>query len=289
MASLTRVAQSGGGQLLSLRIDRTSPTPVYAQIAEGLQAFIPSGAFPPGTALPPERVLCEHYGVSRMTLRQAYDLLERDGLIECQRGRGTFVSPRRMEKQQHQMRSFSEDIRARGGVPSSQVLSLRLVNADGAAQQFFTLREQEQLYELRRVRLADGVPLALETTRIPSRLCPNLHRFDLANCSLYTILEDHYGLHLARCVEQISAELPNRQLCRLLNAPKIRAVLSIHRKTYAADDEPVELCHTMYRGDLYAAIVHSVRDHKAKDRDNGGLPFSQGKKESRSIGGPDVC
>jgi GntR family transcriptional regulator len=91
-------AQTAAEKIVAIRIDKTSPTPVYAQIAEALRALLASGAAPVGTPLPPERVLCEQFSVSRMTLRQAYDILERDGLLESHRGRGTFVAPIKMQK-----------------------------------------------------------------------------------------------------------------------------------------------------------------------------------------------
>lgn len=254
-----RLKPASGIDVSGLRIDRGNPTPVYAQIAGALKALIEEHQLQPGDLLPPERVLCEQFGVTRMTLRQACDLLGSEGLIERQRGRGTFVCPRRVEKQQQNMRSFSEEIRSRGGVPSSRMLSFRLVDADSAAQRFFGLGEQEQVYELRRVRLMDGKPLALETTRVPHRLCSDLRRFDFAHESLYVVLEEHCRLRLARCVEEISARLPNRQECELLHIPKSIAVFSIHRKTYTQEDVPVELGNSIFRGDLYSVIVHSVR------------------------------
>jgi GntR family transcriptional regulator len=244
----------------ALRIDKSGPVPVYVQIADRIRSVVHTPALPPGAALPPERLLCEAFGVSRMTVRQALNLLEHDGLIRCQRGRGTFVAPRRMDKLQQQMRSFSEEIRARGGVPSSRVLSFSQAIPEAAAREFLGLEDRDNVYELRRLRLADGVPLALETTCVPCRLCPNLHRFDVANQSLYTILEEHYGLRLSRCVEEISAVLPDRQMRALLEIPKTVGVLVIRRRTYADDDTPVEFGRTAYRGDLYTAIVRSVRE-----------------------------
>src|SRR5689334_15873200 len=108
-------------------VDKRSVTPVYVQIAEGISALLHSGAFPAGTALPPERVLCGQYDVSRMTLRHAMEILEREGLIESHRGRGTFVSPKKIQKQQQELRSFTEEIQKRGGVPESKLISFGLV------------------------------------------------------------------------------------------------------------------------------------------------------------------
>ena len=247
------------GAFANLRVDKSSPTPVYAQIAETLRRVIAGAPLGPGSLLPPERVLCESFGVSRMTLREAYAMVEREGLIETQRGRGTFVAPKRLAKQQQEMRSFTEEIRARGGVPSSRLVSLRVQDAGPAAREFFSLSRDAQVFEIQRLRCSDGEPLALETVQIPLSLCPNLNRFDLVNHSLYKILEENYGLVLTHCVEEISAARPDPRHKKLLGLPAAAAVLIIKRKTYTAAETPVELGVSVYRGDEYSAIVRSVR------------------------------
>lgn len=253
------IVQTMGESVLAIRLDKGSGTPIYLQIAEEIRALLKRGGLPAGTSLPPERILCESYGVSRMTLRQAFDLLARDGLIETQRGRGTFVAPKRLSKQQQQMRSFTEEIRARGGTPSSRMVSFRVQPASLEAQEFFGEIADGQVYEMKRLRYCDGEPLALETVQIPCRLCPNLDRFDLANHSLYRILEENYGLTLTHCVEEISAARPERLHLKLLGTPAPTAVLVIKRKTYTAAEVPVEFGTTVYRGDAYSAMVRSVR------------------------------
>ena len=247
----------------SIRIDKAAPTPVYLQIVEAMGSLLASGALPAGYALPPERLLCELFGISRMTLRQAISLLEREGLVNSRRGVGTVVTHSRLRKQHQGMRSFSEEIRARGGRPESRLISLELAIPTPSVRDFFELREQQKVYEIQRVRLNDGEALALELARIPERLCPGLERFDLAKASLYQILEQSYGFTLETCTEEISAEIPSAQQRKLLSLPARTAVLVVDRKSYADDGRPLELARSVYRGDRYTAIVHSVRKKKS--------------------------
>lgn len=256
--AVTATETTGIQRLPAARIDRGNPMPVYIQIAEALRSFLKAAGLTPGMPLPPERILSGHFGVSRMTLREAYGVLEREGVIERQRGKGTFVSAR-VRKQQQEMRSFTEEITRRGAVPSSKVLLFRTVKPVPAAKDFFALPEAELVYEIQRVRFGDRVPLALESVQIPCSLCPNLERFDLSKVSLYGILEQDCGFALARCAEEISARPPSRREKRLLELPAGVAVLVIERKTYTVNETPAELAKTTYRGDLYRAIVHSVR------------------------------
>lgn len=247
----------------SIRIDKDAPTPIYLQIAESIGSLLASGALPPGYILPPERVLCEQFSISRMTLRQAMSLLDREGLIDSRRGIGTVVRHNRLRKQQQELRSFSEEIRERGGRPESRLISLGLATPAAAVREFFGLREDQKVYEIQRVRLNDGEPLALEIARIPERLCPGLERFDLTKTSLYRVLEESYGLSLENCSEEISAEIPNSQCRKLLSVPVRTAVLVVNRRTYARDGRPVEFTRSVFRGDRYSALVHSVRKAKS--------------------------
>jgi len=255
-------AQDAADRIAAIRIDKASPNPVYAQIADALRALLVSGTASVGMPLPPERILCEQFKVSRMTLRQAFDTLEREGLIESHRGRGTFVAPVKMQKKQQQMRSFTEEIRARGGVPSSKLIAFRTVKQHGADRDFFGLPDSELLYEVERVRYADGAPVALELVHIPQYLCPNLDRFDLVSQSLYRLMEENYGLALAHCTEEMSACRPTSGQRKLLQIPAAVAVLSVRRRTYSDKETPVELAVTTFRGDVYRAIVHSSRSDK---------------------------
>lgn len=243
----------------SIRIDKRSGVPAYLQIAAGIRTMIQQAALPAGYPLPPERVLCEAYGVSRMTLRQAISMLEREGLVVSYRGRGTFVAHERLKKQQQEFRSFTEEIRSRGGKPQSRLISFEELPADFEAQEFFRLRKDQKIYKISRLRLDDDVPLAVEVARLPKSLCPSLDSFDLEKNSLYSVLEQSYGLRLESCIEEISAERPSSRDRKLLVLPKAGVVLAIRRKTFTDIGQPVELTRTVYRGDLYSAIVHSIR------------------------------
>jgi len=247
----------------SIRIDKHASTPIYRQIAEAIGSLLARGVLPAGYVLPPERVLCAQFGICRMTLRQAMSLLDREGLINSRRGVGTVVTHSRLAKQQQEALSFSEEIRARGGRPESRLISLNLAVPTPLVRDFFELHDQQKVYEVERVRLKDGEPLALEFARLPERLCPGLERFDLARSSMYEILEQSYGLRLETCDEEISAEIPSSQQRKLLSLPVRTAVLVINRKAYMEDGRPVELTRSVYRGDRYSAIAHSVRKSKS--------------------------
>jgi GntR family transcriptional regulator len=243
----------------SIPLDKSATQPIYQQIADGIATLIRSGSLPAGALLPPERALCEAFEISRMTLREATRILESEGLLESYPGRGRFVAAARLRKQQQEMRSFTEEIRARGGVPQSRLLSFKRREPPAKAREFFPLADGEEVYEICRLRLRDGIPLALEEVQISQRLCPGLERFDLERNSLYSILEESYGLRLEHCLEEISAELPSKYQRKQLDIPQSAATLVVNRKSYAESGQPLELTRATYRGDLYSAVVYSIR------------------------------
>ena len=247
----------------SIRLNKNSPMPIYLQIAEGIGTLLKDGAFPPGYFFPPERTLCEHFGVSRMTLRQAVGLLDREGLIDSHRGRGTVVTHAGLRKKGQELKSFSEEIRERGGKPESQLLSLERKPPSEPARSFLELPEGQRVYEIFRLRLNDGEPLAVELACIPERLCPGLERFDLAKNSLFQILRESFGVELESCETEFTAEIPNAQVRKLLGLTNHSAVLVANRKTFSDDGRPVEFTRSTYRGDRYGAIVHSIRKKKS--------------------------
>ena len=246
-------------RLLTATVDRSSPTPMYAQIAASLRSMIQSGALPPGSLLPSEKQLCGALGVSRMTLRQAYDALSREELVQSQRGRGTQVLPPRMRKEQQSMRSFTEEIRSRGGKPRSEILRFEAVDPSLGSQQSLQLPGGEQVYRIERLRFSDATPLAIEKVEIPCFLCPRLEKFDLVRHSLYEILECEFNLKLGHSIETISASTPSRDERKLLQLPRGVVILRIERRSHTVNDTPVELATTSYRGDIYKAVVRSVR------------------------------
>ena len=248
--------QEAISKLSELRVEKDSRIPIYVQVCEGLRTLLHT--LPPETRLPSSRELCDQLAISRMTLRQAFDLLEREGLLEARRGKGTFVAHARVEKSLTEMRGFREEMLLRGKVPTTRLLAFRVTRPSLAAREFFGFGGNEKVYEIRRLRFADGVPLAIEDVELPLNLCPELDPVNLASESLY-ILAKKYGVSLACCVDEISALLPTKEQKVLLGIDHPVALLKMRRRSYASNGQPVELAITLYRGDMHTALVRATR------------------------------
>lgn len=194
-----------------------------------------------------------------MTLRQAMGLLERKGLIAAQTGRGTFVAANLFHKQQQEFRSFTEEILHRGGKPRSKVISFDIGPPEPESSELFHLPPVAQVYRLVRVRLDANVPLAVERVELPKALCPDLERYNFEKLSLYKVLEESYGLRLESSIDEIRAELPAPADRKLLAMPARTVALIIQRKSFTDQGFPIESSRSVYRGDLYRAVVHSLR------------------------------
>jgi GntR family transcriptional regulator len=227
-------------------------TPLYIQLKEHLKAQIEAGVYGPGMRLPSERELANHFQVSRMTARQAIQLLAADGLISAHVGKGTYVLKPRIDQELQFLTSFTEDIRQRGMLPSSRMIQATLAQADEGIASKLRVPLGTELVLLSRVRLADSEPIAWEICHVASRLCPGiLDTHDFSRESLYHVLREEYGLRLIWADQLISARMPDKNEREALGLDTKTPVLSLTRVTYADNDQPVEYVQSVYRCDRF--------------------------------------
>jgi GntR family transcriptional regulator len=219
-------------------------------VADALQRRIVSGDLESHDRLASERMIADRFGLSRMTARQAVELLVRRGVVYRRPGSGTFVSPPRIEHTLERLAGFSEQMRRQGVQPSGRVLEMRCSGrVDGVAREALALAAGELAWTVRRLRFGDGEPLLLETFWVPRAVCPELSRHELADRSLYAVMRERYG------VDPVSAEtslepaaLDPADARHLAARPGAPAILVI-RTTRAADGRAVEFARDLYRGD----------------------------------------
>jgi GntR family transcriptional regulator len=207
-----------------------------------------------GAAIPPERELCARFGVSRMTLRRGIDDLVREGYLDRQQGRGTFVAVPKIA-QSLTMTSFSEDMRRRGFVPGSRTMSLKLVTAGARLGRRLEVSPADKVLQVLRLRLADDEPMALETLSVPAALVPDLTASDLVDTSFYELLESRYGIVVASGRQTIEPTVLNQDEAELLGVPLHSPAFHFERSSRAADGSVVEFVRSIYRGDRYQLVV----------------------------------
>nr|WP_252263660.1 GntR family transcriptional regulator [Paracidobacterium acidisoli] len=236
-------------------MDKNGFIPLYYQIQRALMEKIHSGELGEGDPLASEEELSRYYQVSRMTARQALHGLKISGYAFSEKGRGTFVTRPKLEKNIMHLQGFTEDMRQRGMKPSSRLLQQTAVPPTEELMQRLKLDAGDRVLRLRRLRLADGIPMALEDSHIPLRQFPGLDRIDFAKHSLYQTLRERYGVRVGYADEIIEALPATREESELLNIRSKASVLSITRTIMTTQESPIEFACSRYRGDRYRASI----------------------------------
>lgn len=232
------------------------PSPRYRQIADLLGAQIASGGVPSGARVPSERAIAEEHGVSRMTARQAIELLVRRGLVYRRPGSGTFVAPARVEHTLARFSGFSDTMRSQGIQPSSRVLSVRLTSGTSPeAEQALGLGDGDRYWCIRRVRFGDGEPLVVEMSHLPDALFPGFGRKDLSHVSLYELMRRDYDVAVAEAQQTIESTVCEPDDARHLSCRAGSPAILVTRVTYDAGGRPVEFARDVYRGDRARFVV----------------------------------
>ncbi|WP_433262656.1 GntR family transcriptional regulator [Actinosynnema sp. CS-041913] len=231
------------------------PKPKHAQLRDILRRMAEQ-ELPPGSPIPSERDLAQQYRVSRITVRAAVGQLVAEGLLTRAKGRGTFTARRRMDAQLY-LESFTDDMRRRGLVPTTEVQRCAEEVPPPAAASALGLPPHEPACHLVRLRRADGVPLAVERGWYHPRILPGLHRHDLT-ASLYTLLADSYGVQLDYAQQTVWAEGADPETAKLLGV-KTGSALLVFRRVTSSSGRPVEDMTSWYRGDLYQVTMQLDR------------------------------
>jgi GntR family transcriptional regulator len=233
------------------QIDRNSKLPLYHQLYEILRGRIVSGECRPGDMIPPESELIEQHQVSRTTVRQVLDMLVSEGLIERERGRGTFVAQPSVEQGLVRIVNFTEDMRMRGCEPSSKVLFSGLIPAPQDVADMLRVEQGEEMARLERLRLADGIPMGIEESNLVHRYCPGVLNGDYESHSLRETLEKDHGIRLVRAKQTIRAILASPELADTLGIKPRSALLLVVRISFSQENVPVEFLRIYYRADRY--------------------------------------
>lgn len=238
-------------------LNRASSIPLHIQLANLLREQALRKELRPNDRLPSERELCRQYGVSRITVRQALQTLSQEGLVYSSIGKGTYIADIAMTEELRPFSSFTQDLERRGMRATSQVLEAAIIPADSHLADTLKLREGSEIVRLHRLRLADGIPIALQLTHLPHHLCPNLLRFDFTNQSLYAVLRTEYGLRLARSATVIEACLASPQEAELLKLPQPSALLVSIQTTYLDSGVIIEVTRSAFNPERYKLHMHA--------------------------------
>jgi GntR family transcriptional regulator len=247
-------------QFQDLKIDRRSAVPLYAQFKEYFRNQITSHQLAPGTQLPAEDELTAMAGLSRYTVRQALDELTQQGFIVRIRGKGTFVSERKVPLSVgHKLIGFSQDLSNKGYVVESQILESDLAPASEEIAEALHVVPSTPIVRIKRLRLIDSQPFLVDVISVRSDLCPGLEGIELTDGSLYRTFKARYGFTVARARRTLRAIAAEAWVARHLAIEEGAPVHCLTDLAFLDDGTPIEFATAITRGDSSEFVFDLVK------------------------------
>lgn len=229
---------------------------VHGQIEDWLADEIAAGRLVPGDRLPSEQDLAAWLGVSRMTLRQALAELAQRGLVTTAVGRkgGTFVAEPKVDQDLTVLAGFSEQLRRHGMMAGARVLAATPVAATRSAATALGIAQGDEVYEVSRIRLAEGKPIALERSFFPAALFPGLLDCRLDG-SLYELLESRFGQRPHRAREILEPVAARIREAEALGVAESAPLMLVERTAYNSAGVALEFARDLFRGDRTRLVI----------------------------------
>ena len=242
-------------------IDPTDVIPKYYQLANILRQQIENGDFQPYDTIPSERQLEQRYNLSRPTIRQAIDLLSRQGYLYRVHGKGTFVSPPKLQKGMLELTSFSEDMRKRGLKPGQRILEFGYVKPDSKIRQQLVIPDKEKkVLRIKRLRYGDEEPMGLQDSFLALDSAQTITREEIEEKgSIYVILQEKFGIYPTEADETLEVTLATHEEAELLNIQEGSPLLLNERTLWSQDRKAIEFVRILYRGDRYKYFIRLTR------------------------------
>jgi len=246
-------------------IDRESKVPLYHQLKQWLIRQIEEGNLDPGSQIPSETTLCSMLGMSRTTVREALNQLVSEGWLYRVRGIGTFVRDSQVEPSMAQkLTSFAEDMQEKHIPYASELLSSEVLSASLSLAARLQISPGAEVIHLERLGSVRGEPLVLADTYLPKELCPNITECDLANQSLYNLLERMYGLVVVKARRTLQPGLANAYEAEKLGIVPGAPIHIMKSISYLSSGRPVEYSKLRFRGDRSRFVFTLQRPKRGK-------------------------
>ena len=234
-------------------------SPLYSHVEAVLASEITDGYVKVGDQLPTEDSLIERFEVSRITVRRAIQNLVSRGLVEIRRGKGTFVAVPKITQELTELSGFVEDMHALGRKPTARVIGKDIVTADITVAGQLALTKGQRVVRIRRVRLADGVPLSFDETYLPLELGRKILTNNLKTEPIFSLLERKYDVPLIEAEYKLEAVVAEAEVAAALRVKQGSPIFRIERTSYSTGGRPVDYEKLYYRGDLVRFVTRLAR------------------------------
>jgi len=232
---------------------------LYSRVETVLASEIADEDLRVGDQLPTEDSLILRFGVSRITVRRAIQNLVSRGLVEIRRGKGTFVAAPKIIQELTELSGFVEDMHALGREPTARVIGKEIVTADATVARQLALTRGEHVVRIRRVRLADGIPLSFDETYLPLEIGKKIITNNLKAEPVFSLLGRKYDVPLSEAEYKLDAVPAETEVAAALKVKQRSPIFRIERTSYSTGGRPVDYERLYYRGDLVRFVTRLVR------------------------------
>lgn len=247
--------------LLTHKLDKSTPVPLYFQLKELVSDAIASGEYAVGSTIPTEQELSQAFGISRTTVRQAITELVREGRLYREKSKGTFVAePKINQDFMQKLESFNEQIRRSGHHPWTELLEKAVCRPPQDIAEALQLGPNEQAVMIHRRRYADDDPIVTVRTYVPFSQCPYLLDQDWDHCSLYETLDQNEQTKIRYVQRRVEAVMATETDAHNLHVAAGTPILHFTTIGFTAHQKPMEYSLARYRGDRSSFDVTVFRD-----------------------------
>ena len=230
--------------------------PLYTKIIAHVDEQIHNGMLKHGERLPNERWLCETYGISRTTLRKAIDALIIQGLVERRANKGIYVTYAKYKGAEERPFSIFQELQRSGVTPSTKILAFNRIKASAELSNHLQCLPKEPLMEIHRLRMADGIPFAIQILYMSEHLFPQLNPWLLTDRSLYDVMLAEYDIVVVESRQVITTTLSTKQQSEHLNTPVHTPLLVSTSKSISQNNDIVCFQHSFI---LTSVIPYSYK------------------------------
>ena len=234
-------------------------SPLYSHVEAVLASEMTDGYLKVGDQLPTEDSLIARFEVSRITVRRAIQNLVSRGLVEIRRGKGTFVTAPKITQELTELTGFVEDMHALGRKPAARVIGKDIVTANMTVAGQLALTKGARVVRIRRLRLADGIPLSFDETYLPLELGKKIMANNLKTEPIFSLLERKYDVPLVEAEYKLEAVIAEAEVAAALRVKPGSPIFLIERTSYSTDGRPVDYEKLYYRGDFVRFVTRLAR------------------------------
>lgn len=224
--------------------------PLYYQIVTDIKDKIEKGIFLPGEKIPTENTLSKTYNVSRVTVRNALNALKDTGLVEHRVNKGFYVAQITGKAGGHDDFSLYDDLVAMGLTPASKIISMTTEKCGTGLSGIFGCAPEDFVIVIHRLRLANGVPFAIERNYLPFSVFEGINPWELENESLIKVMEEQFGIRITYTTQTLKAVAPTQEEKELLELSSNAPLLYIKSRVYDKNETVVKYAKVIYRTDV---------------------------------------